>query len=94
MKKIALAFALLTLAGCAAPYAPRDFDFSQLDGGSAGFIESVQMHATPASGEDRFVVRLDNGFSVAAMGEGLERFEPGQRVRLLRGARGVRVLAE
>ena len=71
---------LFPLVACAAPYATPEFDFSQLDGGTKGFVERISHTADPA-GDGRVRVRLDNGFTVDA-GAGGESFEPGERVRI------------
>ena len=95
MKKITttLAFSAL-LAGCAAPYAPQEFDF---DGLSVGMIESARdvpldIHAfheaiehqvNPQLGQ-RLLIRLDDGRALEVLSRA-QRFEPGQRVRVLAG---------
>jgi hypothetical protein len=71
----------------AATYAPQEFDFSQLEGGSAGVVERACTPDLDLASAMRFVVRLDNGFAIEAIGEGLDHFEPGQRVRVLPRAR-------
>ena len=84
---LALALAASTIGAHAAAYAPQEFDFSQLEGGSAGVIERACMPDLDFSSAMRFVVRLDNGFAIEAVGVGLDGFEPGQRVRVLPRAR-------
>jgi outer membrane lipoprotein SlyB len=97
-------FALLSLAAsltaCAAPYAPQEFDFSELDsqGVVLGTVESVatvrierDIHAYEAPAElriqpelgDRMVIRLDDGRAVTLVPNGMQRFEAGERVRVL-----------
>jgi len=82
----ALALAASSLGAHAAAYAPQEFDFSQLEGGSAGVIERACTPDFDLSAM-RFLVRLDNGFAIEAVGEGLYGFEPGQRVLVLPRAR-------
>ena len=82
--------AAAALAGCAAPYASQEFDFSQLEGGSVGVVERV-LHP---DGEERFVIRLDNGYRLKASASGVEQFEPGERVRVVQGIRGTRIARE
>jgi len=90
---VTLAFAA-TLAGCAAPHAPQDFDFSGL---STGMIESVRqvpldIHAFQEAIEHKInpdvghqlLIRLDDGRAVTML-EGMRRFEPGERVRIVAG---------
>ena len=42
----------------------------------------------------RFVIRLDNGFSLKAVADDGEGFEPGERVRIAPGSRGARIWRE
>ncbi len=98
MRSRTLSFALLLAAvpvfAPAAPYSAHEFDFSQFSGISSGFVESVlPSRASPVEGE-RVLVRLDNGFAVEGTNEGLQHVEPGQRVRVVGGSRGPRVLAD
>jgi hypothetical protein len=86
-----LAVSILT-AGCALPRPQGEFDLSQMEHGSAGFVERVG-HTWSPNGEDRVLVRLDNGFSVEACTDG-EGFEPGERVRILRRPGGPRAARE
>lgn len=96
MKNNFAAFAFVaSLAGCATPYAPQDFDFSGLP---SGMIESVSevprdIHAFEDAIEhkinpelaDRLLIRLDDGRAVTVLEEGMRRFAPGQRVRIVSG---------
>jgi outer membrane lipoprotein SlyB len=102
MKTLLAAFALAaSLAACATPYAPQEFDFTGLDlqpGVALGTVESVQavaierdIHAfeqvlelrlQPDLGE-RLVIRLDAGSAVTVTVKGAQRFEAGQRVRVV-----------
>ena len=97
-------FALLSLAAsltaCAAPYAPQEFDFCELDsqGMVLGTVESVatvrierDIHAYEEPAElriqpelrDRMVIRLDDGRAITLVLKGMQRFEEGERVRVL-----------
>ena len=98
MKKflIALMFAAMPLVGAlAAPYAPQEFDFSGLDGEAYGTVELVQP-APPSPTEltenaEAALVRLDDGRSITVVLRRLQHVEPGERVRVLRGAKGARI---
>ena len=98
MKKflIALMFAAMTLAGAlAAPYAPQEFDFSGLDGVAYGTVELVEP-APPTPTEltenaEAALVRLDDGRSITVVLRRLQHVEPGERVRVLRGAKSARI---
>ena len=98
MKKflIALLFAAVPLgAAFAAPYAPQEFDFSGLDGVAYGTVELVQP-APPSPTElaekaEAARVRLDDGRSITVVLRLLQHVEPGERVRVVRGAKGVRI---
>ena len=57
-------------------------------GGLAG--NAIEHSATEQNGAE-IVVRLDNGPTVAVVQSGSQRFEAGQRVRVLTGPRGSRV---
>lgn len=91
-------FAALTagaLAGCATPYAPQDFDFSGL---AAGMVETVRQvpldihafheameHSINPQTREQLVIRLDDGRAITVTEDGVPRFEPGQRVRVVSG---------
>jgi hypothetical protein len=98
MKKflIALMFAAIPLGGAlAAPYAPQEFDFGGLDGVVYGTVELVQP-ALPSPTElaekaEAARVRLDDGRSITVVLRSLQHFEPGERVRVVRGAKGARI---
>jgi len=98
MKKflIALLFAAVPFGGAlAAPYAPQEFDFSSLDGVAYGTVELVQP-APPSPTElaekaEAARVRLDDGRSITVVLRLLQHVEPGERVRVVRGAKGVRI---
>jgi hypothetical protein len=98
MKKLLLTliFAAMPLAGVfAAPYAPQDFDFSELDGVAYGTVELVKA-APPnptvlAENCEAALVRLDDGRSISVVLRLLQHFEPGERVRVVGGAKGARI---
>ena len=96
--RAALAALLLAAAqfAAAAPYAPNEYDFSDL----CGTVEAVREvsirrepaelagvleHAVQPETGEALVVRLDNGRLIIVMQEGTQRFHPGERVRLLGG---------
>src|SRR5437762_3212291 len=101
MKKIfsAIAIAAAVTSAHAGPYAPQEFDFSEL----LGTVESVHQvpledrmpdtlqHALKPESVDQLTVRLDDGRAVIVPQEELQRFARGQRVRLLGSANGVRI---
>lgn len=112
MKKVLIAAILAAGAvssAAATPYAPQEFDFSELaglDGTAYGIIESVREvqldqgpaglagvfeHAIRPETGDELVVRLDDGRAITVVQNGTQRFEPGQRVRVVPGRRGARV---
>jgi outer membrane lipoprotein SlyB len=91
----ALLLAASQLAG-AVPYAPNEYDFSDLCGTVEAVREvSIQRepaelagvleHAIQPETGEALVVRLDNGRLIMVMQEGMQRFRPGERVRLLGG---------
>jgi hypothetical protein len=98
MKKllIALMFVAMPLSSAfAAPYAPQEFDFSGLDGVAYGTVELVQP-APPSPIElaqkaEAALVRLDDGRRITVVLRLLQHVEPGERVRVVRGAKGARI---
>lgn len=52
-------------------------------------MHSYYEHALRPDVEERIVVRLDDGSEVTVTDDGETHFEPGQRVRVFVGARGV-----
>jgi outer membrane lipoprotein SlyB len=102
---VALAAVLLAVTppASAAPYAPEEYDFSELSSmgpASFGTVESVREvarrpthaqladvfeHSLNAETGDELVVRLDDGRAVTLRLIGEQRFQPGERVRLLGG---------
>lgn len=95
MKSLVAAFSLAALAGCATPYAPQDFDFSELASGMVESVQEVQLdiHAFQEAVEhkinrepaDRLLIRLDDGRAVSIVEQSAGRFAPGQRVRIVSG---------
>jgi hypothetical protein len=96
--RISLAVLLLAAAqfAGAAPYAPSDYDFSDLYGTVEAVREvsirrepaelaAVLEHALQPETGAALVVRLDNGRLIVVMQDGTRRFHPGERVRLLGG---------
>jgi hypothetical protein len=73
--------AALLLGSCAAPYASRDYDFSELEGSDC-IAEGRVEHR-----DDGLVVRLRDGRAVNVTPRDDERFAAGQYVWLLPGAR-------
>jgi hypothetical protein len=86
------------LAACATPYAPQDFDFTELSSAILGTVESVRvvpverdMHAFEQSIElrlrpdlaDELVILLDNGRTVTLKAKSTQRFVAGERVRVV-----------
>jgi hypothetical protein len=96
MKRFLTAFALAAaLAGCAAPHARQEFDFSELPL-TRGVVESVQdlprdihafgeavVHQINPEKPAQLVIRLDSGRAITL--QGVQRFEAGQRVRVVAG---------
>jgi hypothetical protein len=101
---------MLLLAGAAfgvaaAPYAPHEFDFNELD--TLGMVESVREVAIPRDlhafdpevlehklrpeTTDEAVIRLDAGEVITVQQGSLPRLRPGQRVRVLPTGTGTRV---
>jgi hypothetical protein len=93
---IALMFAAIPLGSTlAGPYAPQEFDFSGVDGVVYGTVELIRP-APPSPTElaekaEAARVRLDDGRSITVVLRPLQHVEPGERVRVVRGAKGVRV---
>jgi len=98
MKKflVALMLAAMPLGGAlAAPYAPQEFDFSGLDSVAYGTVELVKpAPPTPtelAENAEAALVRLDDGRRITVVLRLLQHVEPGERVRVVRGAKGARI---
>src|SRR5439155_9437338 len=92
MKKILVAMFLAAATSAqASPYAPQEFDFSEL----LGTVESVHEvplknpladafeHALNPQTVDQLTVRLDDGGAVILQNQEMQRFAPGQRVRVV-----------
>ena len=71
----------LLLGSCAAPYAQRDYDFSELEGSDCIAEGRVERR------DDGLVVRLRDGRAVTVTPPSSESFAAGQYVWLLPGAR-------
>jgi hypothetical protein len=98
MKKFLITLMLAAVplgSALAGPYAPQEFDFSGLDDVAYGTVELVQP-ALPSPTElaekaEAALVRLDDGRRITIVLRPLQRVEPGERVRVLRGAKGARI---
>ena len=98
MKKFLIAFIFAAIplgSALAAPYAPQEFDFSGLGGVAYGTVELVKP-ALPSPTElaektEAALVRLDDGRRITVVLRLLQHVEPGERVRVLRGAKGARI---
>ena len=78
---IVLTLFCATLPAFAGPYAPHEYDFSDLRGleiSAFGVVESVREF----SSRQEVVVRLEDGREVIVRQNGTQHFEPGERVRL------------
>ncbi len=84
------------------PHAPQEFDFSEL-----GTVESVRQvelvrapltdvfeHAVRTDTGAQLLIRLDSGRGIMLVESGMQRFEAGQRVRVVAGSTGTRVDSE
>lgn len=111
MKRLFLApiLAAAMSAGWAAPYAPQEFDFGELDGMEHGIVESVREvrledphkglrdlfeHSVKPETAAQLVILLDDGRSVVLFPDEMQRFEPGQRVRVMGTTDGARIERE
>jgi len=92
---------LASLVACAAPNAPQEFDFSELNScqdSIFGTVESMRVvrierdiHAYEEPLElriqpelrDQLVIRLDDGRAITIVLNGTQRFQAGERVRVL-----------
>jgi outer membrane lipoprotein SlyB len=86
--RLALITSVLFLAAAvpaaAGPYAPQEYDFSEmpaLDAQAFGVVESVR-ELSIRPGAQQLVVRLDDGRELIVTQNGTQHFEPGERVRL------------
>jgi hypothetical protein len=76
---------LLALPAVAGPYAPQEYDFSEIRGLEAsafGVVESVRDLSAREARE--IVVRLEDGRQVVVVQGGTQPIEPGEQVRLAR----------
>jgi hypothetical protein len=76
---------LLALPAAAGPYAPQEFDFSEirdLEASAFGIVESVRDLSARKARE--IVVRLEDGRQVVVVQGGMQPIEPGEQVRLAR----------
>jgi hypothetical protein len=76
---------LLALPAVAGPYAPQEYDFSEIRGLEAsafGVVESVRDLSAREVRE--IVVRLEDGRQVVVVQGGTQPIEPGEQVRLAR----------
>jgi outer membrane lipoprotein SlyB len=95
--KTILAVAVLSaaLAACATPYAPQEFDSIAI---ASGMVESVREvpleghafeeaieHSINPRVAEQLVIRLDDGSAVTLLEGAVQRFAPGQRVRIVAG---------
>jgi hypothetical protein len=95
--RVALITSALFLAAAtsaaAGPYAPQEYDFSglpALEAQAFAVVESVrELSARP--GAQELVVRLDDGRELVVTQNGIQRFEPGERVRLVGNGRRVQL---
>ena len=95
-------------AAWAGPYAPQEYDFSELEGNGYGIIESVREvpladppafpevfeHALKPQTGDELLIRLDDGRAIEVMEGEMQRLKPGQRVRIRSDTSGTRVERE
>jgi len=98
------ALLLAVLPAAAAPYAPQEHDFSELSSafGTVESVREVPLPAAPSGLADVFehrlnadsgvelMVRLDDGRLVVVTQDAAQRFQPGDRVRLLDRGRVLR----
>ena len=90
LSALLLAVAVPAAAG---PDAPQEDDFSGMHGldlQALGVVESVR-DLSVQPGAQELVVRLDNGRELVVMQNGMRRFHPGDRVRLVADGRGLQV---
>jgi outer membrane lipoprotein SlyB len=95
MRKLALAIAL---AGVLSNVHASGDAFA-LDGVANGIVESLHPvvvsnlfeHALKPETADELVIRVDDGRAVVLRQEAMQRFVPGQRVRLVSSTTGLRV---
>ena len=88
MRHLLIISALLlgSLPAEAGPYAPHEYDFSELRGqeiSAFGIVESVREF----SARQEVVVRLEDGREILVVQKSASHIEPGERVRLLDNGR-------
>lgn len=104
-----LALAAASLAWSMAPRMEDESSAADADAAAAGTVEEIQLmgsykavaglwdvfeHAVRPPTADRLLIRLDGGHWVALDAEGLQRFHPGQRVRVVSSGSSRRVEQE
>jgi hypothetical protein len=80
------------MPAAAGPYAPQDFDFSELpalDMQAFGVVESARELGRP--GAQELIVRLDDGRELVVTQIDTAHFHPGERVRLVSNGRRVQL---
>ncbi len=93
---IAVMLGAALAGGCAAPYAPQEFDFTSLHDTRFGTVELVrpaQPAVPPFAGvfelvmypepDAQLLIQLDDGGSIEVIDRDGHHFEPGQRVRVI-----------
>ena len=108
-KTIVAVMSSIAMSAWAGPYAPQEFDFSELDGPASGIVESVREvqlgseqpgfvdafeHALRPQTGEQLLIRLDDGRAVRVMENETQRLEAGQRVRIQSDTSGTRVERE
>jgi long-subunit fatty acid transport protein len=107
---VAVLSSVAASAAWAGPYAPQEFDFSELDRPAYGIVESVREvqlgsefpagfadvfeHAVKPKSADQLLIRLDDGRALRVMENQMQRLEAGQRVRIESDTSGTRVERE
>lgn len=92
---LAVAVLAAALAACATPYAPQEFESGGIASGMVeavrevpldtfGFEEAIEHSINPRIAE-QLVIRLDDGSAVTLLEGAVQRFAPGQRVRVIAG---------
>lgn len=102
MKKLFVASTLAAAMSAvwAAPYAPQDFDFTELHAIELGTVAKVREvrleqdlfeHSVRPETAAQLLILLDDGRSVVLYPAQMQRFEAGQRVRVVGATGGARV---
>jgi outer membrane lipoprotein SlyB len=84
---ISALFLAAAIPAAAGPYAPQEYEFSTQ---AFGVVESVR-ELSVRSGAQELVVRLDDGRELVVTQNGMQHFQPGERVRLVSNGRGVQL---